>query len=133
MLVASGVGLVLVISQEGEAFLDDIFQRRRLNSRCYGSWRSNFLHCSHVMRGTAAPKEGTFVSFNGNAIQRDRFFDRFAANWHSTFLPCKAQHEHVAGDRVAEQRRRQSRSFDKVSARIACPVGNRAFKFRQWE
>ena len=59
------------------------------------------------MRRQAAPVERGLVHFDRGAVELDRAHQRHRSQRHPALLPGVAEHEQVARDRVAEQRRRQ--------------------------
>ena len=56
------------------------------------------------MRSTAAPGESSFIRLGCDPIQFDRLENSFDGDRDETILPGEAEHEHIAGDRVPEER-----------------------------
>ena len=113
--VAGGVGRVLIGPEVGRAALDQrvesLWPRRlghgtRLGRRCGNGLR--------IVRGSAAPAEGTQVGLDGDAVERDRPLQGLGAQRYLAALVGEAQEEEVGIDGIADQRRRHAGRVDDV-------------------
>lgn len=64
------------------------------------------------MRDAAAPVEGFAVHFDRHPVELDRTLYGRERQRQQPALPGHAHHQHVAGDRIAEQRHRQALALD---------------------
>ena len=71
-------------------------------------WRAtSLLDARAVDGGAAAPEEGSLVELHRDAVQLDGALDATRGQRHPALLVGVAEHEHVGGDRVAQQRGRE--------------------------
>ena len=113
--VARGVGGVLVIGEEGGAAGDDLVKRACL-ALAEGddlAWIGELFHARRVGRRAAAPDKGFLVKGHRHVVEFDGFHQRGFGYGHPAFLEGVAEHEHVGGDGVAEQRSRYAAGIDK--------------------
>src|SRR6185437_17066959 len=86
--------------------------RRRF--RIPPSWPRGRLDCSWVGGGAPAPGEALLALADGDAVELDCPLDRGKAERHKSLLKGEAEHEEVARDRIADERRREGGGVDEI-------------------
>ena len=110
-------GCVLIRGQVLYAAGHDLVERARqaVEGHDVVGRRHQSLDGSAIVRGAAAPAEGTEIHLDGSAVQLDRLLERFEADRDQALLPGIAQHEEVGGDRIAHQAGGDVRRVEEVA------------------